>query len=541
MNKTRKPVSATLLFALLLAGAICRVSAQFIEPGNLWLDDRGMHIQAHGGGMLKLGDTWYWFGEDYSPSNDPDKRYIACYSSTNLVNWTFRNQVVQLSDPANLGPGWVLQRPKVFYNANTRQYVMYMHLDDAEYSLARVATATCDTVDGNYTYERSFRPLGFESRDIGQFVDDDGTAYLIFEDRPHGFHIAQLSDDYLSLAADVCLITNHLEAGALIHYDGLYYVVGSHLTGWAPNPNQYATATNLAGPWSEFKDIAPPDLNTYNSQSTMLLKVVGSNTTAVIFMGDMWNSSALWDSRYLWLPLEIGGGNLSLPEPQNWAIDIGSGETMNEPPPVENPSLILSGAVIGTPGSWENLGNTITNVFDNDLTTYFDGPNSSNGSNCWAGLDFGAGVTHSIGEIRYCPRTDYANLMVNGKFQGANQADFSDAETLLTVTIQPPTNILTTRLVFNQKPFRYVRYLSPPDGWGNVSEVQFVMPPPKLTCSLQGDQLSVTWSTDYAEWRLEAQTDPASTNWWEVVGPNVTNSISMPITGEACYFRLVYP
>ena len=36
-----------------------------------------------------------------------------------------------------------------------------------------------------------FRPLGYESRDIGQFVDDDGSAYLIFESRPsHGFYIA---------------------------------------------------------------------------------------------------------------------------------------------------------------------------------------------------------------------------------------------------------------------------------------------------------------------------------------------------------------
>jgi hypothetical protein len=45
-------------------------------------------------------------------------------------------------------------------------------------------------VDGDYQYLKSFRPLGHESRDIGQFVDDDGTAYLIFEDRPNGFRIA---------------------------------------------------------------------------------------------------------------------------------------------------------------------------------------------------------------------------------------------------------------------------------------------------------------------------------------------------------------
>jgi len=34
-----------------------------ISPGDVWPDDHGQHIQAHGGGILKLGDTYYWFGE----------------------------------------------------------------------------------------------------------------------------------------------------------------------------------------------------------------------------------------------------------------------------------------------------------------------------------------------------------------------------------------------------------------------------------------------------------------------------------------------
>ena len=73
----------------------------------------------------------------------------------------------------------------------------------------------------------------------------------------------------------MCLIPAHMEGGAIVHYQGLYYAIGSALTGWAPNPNKYATAHSLEGPWSEFKDIAPPETKTYGSQSTMLLKVVG--------------------------------------------------------------------------------------------------------------------------------------------------------------------------------------------------------------------------------------------------------------------------
>ncbi|HYW44094.1 MAG TPA: family 43 glycosylhydrolase [Bryobacteraceae bacterium] len=306
--------------------------AQTINPGEVWPDDRGRHVQAHGGGILKLGDTYYWFGEDRGQGLDPAKRYVGCYSSKDLAHWTFRRQVIQLADPENFGPGWVLERPKVFYNAKTKKFVMYMHIDgrtaEGSYKIARVGVATSDTVDGDYQYLKSFRPLGHESRDIGQFIDDDGTAYLVFEDRPFGFRIARLSDDYLSVEKEMCLIPAHMEGGAIVHYQGLYYAIGSALTGWAANPNKYATAPSLEGPWSEFRDIAPPETKTYGSQSTMLLKVVGSKKTTVIFMGDIWKPRTQWDSRYLWMPVEIGGGKLWVPEPKPWTLDITTGEAV---------------------------------------------------------------------------------------------------------------------------------------------------------------------------------------------------------------------
>jgi hypothetical protein len=323
--KSLLPVLKICIVTLMLSSRPA-LSAETFHPGALWPDNRGQHIQAHGGGILKVGDTFFWFGEDRSQDNRRSLRYVGCYSSTNLMDWTFRNQVVKLADPEKLSRGWVLERPKVFYNAPTKKFVMYAHIDSGNYQFASVAVLTCDTVDGDYRYLKSFRPLGQESRDIGQFVDDDGAAYLIFEDRPNGFHIARLSDDYLNVAKDICLIQAPIEGGALVHHDGLYYCLGSRMTGWRANPNQYATATSLAGPWSEFKDIAPPEKNTYGAQSTLMLKISGTKTNNVIFMGDMWRSEAQWDSRYLWMPLEIGGGKLRLPEPREWMLDVTTGE-----------------------------------------------------------------------------------------------------------------------------------------------------------------------------------------------------------------------
>ena len=302
--------------------------ANVVQPGMIWLDNRSKEIQAHGGSIIRQRELYFWFGEDRSPTPFPAKRSVACYSSKDLVHWTFRNRVLTLSDPEHLGNGWVLERPKVFYNRGTQKFVMYLHIDDSEYRFARVGIAVSDVIDGQYVYLKSFRPLGRESRDIGQFVDDDGSSYLIFESRPTGgFFIAKLSDDYMTVERVVTFIKRPLEGGSLVRYEGLYYVLGSHLSGWKPNSDVYAVARSLSGPWSEINDIAPPDSNTYGSQSTMLLKVTGSRTTSVIYMGDRWKPKALWDSRYVWMSLQIGGRRLTLPKPVPWAIDVRSGTT----------------------------------------------------------------------------------------------------------------------------------------------------------------------------------------------------------------------
>ena len=306
--------------------ALVQPAARWIEPQALWPDDRGHHVQAHGGDVIRVGDTFYWFGEDRDRGNLPDHRYVGCYSSADLVSWTYHAPVVDQTAPEGLGGHWVLERPKVYPNPRTGKFVMYAHLDAPGYKLARVAVFVSDTVDGRYQFVRSFRPLGQESRDIGQFVDDDGSAYLIFESRPTGgFYIAQLSDDYLDVARQTCFIKAPLEGGAVAHVGGTYYCVGSHMTGWRPNPNVYATAPSLAGPWSEFKDLAPPQTNTFGAQSAFLLNVHGTRTDTVVFVGDQWRPREQWDSRYLWMPLEIDGPTLRLPAPRPWTIDVKSG------------------------------------------------------------------------------------------------------------------------------------------------------------------------------------------------------------------------
>jgi hypothetical protein len=147
----------------------------------------------------------------------------------------------------------------------------------------------------------------------------------------------------------------------------------------------------------------------------------------------------------------------------------GDGETLDSAEAVLHfPGL--TGTTIGTEGSWSNSGNTIAKVFDADLNTFFDAPT---GNDCFVGLDFGSDMNKVITQISYCPRSDFPNRMVGGIFQGANQSDFSDAVLLHTITVQPVTGAFTSVEVTAKEAFRYVRYLSPKDGFGNVAELQF--------------------------------------------------------------------
>jgi uncharacterized repeat protein (TIGR03806 family) len=134
-------------------------------------------------------------------------------------------------------------------------------------------------------------------------------------------------------------------------------------------------------------------------------------------------------------------------------------------------AALLTGTIIGTPGSWNNSGNTIAKVFDGDLTTFFDAPDPGNLD--WVGLDFGPGAANVLTDIAFCPRSGFSGRMVGGIFQGANSADFSDAVSLFTFASAPTEGLMTHTAITATTPFRYARYLAPNAGWGNIAELQF--------------------------------------------------------------------
>ncbi|MFC0878693.1 glycoside hydrolase family 43 protein [Saccharicrinis sp. FJH2] len=344
------------------------------QPGELWFDTDSVHINAHGGGVLVYDNRYYWFGEHKTQGRrgNTSLQGIRCYSSDDLYNW--RNEGIALAtvdEPGHdIEPGSVMERPKVIYNASTKKFVMWFHLElkGKGYSAARTAVATSDKVTGPYTYVRSYRvnpgiwPIEFTdeqknatyrsdlewwtpdwteaaknglmvsrdfesgqmARDMTLFVDDDGKAYHIHASEENlTLHIAELTPDYTGFTGKWTRVfpMGHNEAPAIFKHQGKYYMITSGCTGWDPNAARSAVAESIWGPWQALGNpcVGEDSDLTFHSQSTFVLPVPGKED-AYIFMADRWRPRNPVDGRYIWLPLEFENGKPVLKWYDKWDL-----------------------------------------------------------------------------------------------------------------------------------------------------------------------------------------------------------------------------
>jgi hypothetical protein len=129
-----------------------------ITPGSVWNDTQGNVIQAHGEGIIEVDGKYYWLGED--KTNGSAFQNVKCYASSDLKNWTFVNNVLTRQASGDLGPNRVIERPHVIYNRSTSQFVMYMHVDNSNYTDRKAGVATSSSVCGSYTYRRKHETAG---------------------------------------------------------------------------------------------------------------------------------------------------------------------------------------------------------------------------------------------------------------------------------------------------------------------------------------------------------------------------------------------
>lgn len=354
------------------------------KPGHIWADDQGVHINAHGGGVLFHEGAYYWFGEHKVGGHAGNRAQVGVhvYSSKDLYNWKDEGIALPVSeDPqSEITKGCIIERPKVIYNAKTGKFVMWFHLElkDQGYNAARSGVAIADTVTGPYTYVRSLRPnaghwplnvtdaekdpesiqrtklenedfsggptpkhaqfniLGshFEggqmARDMNLFVDDDGKAYHIYSSEHNStLHISLLSDDYLDHVGHYTrkFPFRWMEAPALFKRKGKYYIVASGCTGWDPNAARSAVADSILGEWTE---LGNPCVGVNPENQLGPEKTFGGQSTCVfkvqgkedayIAMFDLWRPKDAIDGRYVWLPVTFKDEGFQVEWADEWKL-----------------------------------------------------------------------------------------------------------------------------------------------------------------------------------------------------------------------------
>ena len=354
-----------------------------IKPGQLWPDNRGIHINAHGGGVMAYKGTYYWYGEHKSDSTSSALVGVTCYKSKNLDDWTYCGVALPVVDEKghDLERGCVLERPKVIYCEKTKQFVMWFHLElkGHGYSAARYGVAVSDKPEGPFRFLRSDRananiyPLDFTQEDIqrmdtlraenfkdwwtptwreaikqglflkrdmtgkthtnpvvvpGQmardqtvYIDTDKRAYHIFSSEDNlTLHIAELTDDYTA-------------------HTGRYIRVAPGGQNEAPalfrEGNTYWMITSGCTGWdpNEARMFSAPSIwgpwkqhpNPCRGPKAQL--TFGGQSTYVltvgnrhIFMADIWRPKHPSDARYIWLPITFENGVPVVQWQDEWSL-----------------------------------------------------------------------------------------------------------------------------------------------------------------------------------------------------------------------------
>lgn len=296
-----------------------------------WYDDREERIQAHGGSIIFVKDTYYFYGENKQytkPGSGIWHFGVNCYSSKDLVNWHYEGNILKpATEKTNpLNPNRIMDRPHIIYNKKNDEFVMWMKLvgtpeNAKDWDYQYMGIATSKSITGEFKLVDTLIPLDMSAGDFDLFVDDDQKAYLIFGKVHTEIVIAELTDDYKNITGKY---STHLhffgppiarEAPAFFKRNGYYYMITSGTTGYYPNPSLAAKAKDIHGPWYITGDPCENDSgkNSFNSQISSVFKV--PDRDLYIAIGDRWvvnledewkKSSWLIDtsiSEYVWLPI----------------------------------------------------------------------------------------------------------------------------------------------------------------------------------------------------------------------------------------------
>lgn len=380
-----KRFGAALLGATLFLSALpampsmqANAASDLIVNDCFWKDTNGNNIYSQGGGIFRFGDTYYWYGVHYkgaetyaaNPSgknSDTGFVSVTCYSSKDLVNWKFENDILT---PNSKGFGFCYWagRLGVAYCPKSKQYVLVMQYNES------VLFASASSPTGNFEVKNIQDQIqGVQKQGTGDqtiFIDDDGQAYLICSNkggRGHQYVCKLRENDYLAAepAVEVAKGSGR-EGNCMFKYKGKYYFCASDLHGWNASHSYYMVADNIYGPYSSWKVMDGTDEDfSHVTQTGFFYTIKGSNQETVLFCGDRWSDFAGNGLGYnQWVPLTVNGNDVKFNSVTEFHLNDKTGEwTVGENNNyILNPTFEADRVSQSTLAGWKNGGSGNSNA-----------------------------------------------------------------------------------------------------------------------------------------------------------------------------------
>jgi hypothetical protein len=307
-------------------------------PGITFKDTDGNLVDAHGGGIIKVCDTYYLHGEYFlSTTTNNDFNGFSMYSSQDLATWKNDGIILPQQPSGQLGPNRKGERPHIIQCPSTGEFVLYAHSADVTYEVDKeVVYATSPTVNDIYSFKGSLLNASgaIAAHSDMSALTDGNDAYVVTES---GWVYTLASDCHSWLSAKqypaVNGTTGGSEAPTVFRAGTTYYWIGSAKTGWQANDDFYSTAPAMTGPWTYQGDVAPAGKLAWMTQSTWVMPIAGSGGTVYLYWGDHWQGQNTGDpgqhnylTTYVFQPLIFTGTLISMPTYQvSWKLDVGAG------------------------------------------------------------------------------------------------------------------------------------------------------------------------------------------------------------------------
>ncbi|MCM3631167.1 RICIN domain-containing protein [Paenibacillus glycanilyticus] len=378
---------AVLLFAstLVFVQPASAASQSIVNNSNGY-DTDGNLIYAQGGWMMQEGNTFYWYGMDFSTAG---VKKVSLYTSTDFKNWTKHANIVDFStinpklDSIQFDPSvrfahsqWV-GRPLVQYNSELGKYVLLAEWNNNN-TRNKLAIFTSAAADGPFTFEKVIlTPGGWTMGDLGSiFTDSDGSTYITYttdynNDTNHALQISKLTSDYMDLdgapTKTFIAYDYEKEATSLIKIGSTYYLFASQTNGWGSSQTFCFKSTSLTGSWSsESCATSPSSANSFDTQVDQVFPLHGSEGTAYIYIGDRWLNfgGSTGVGRNQFYPVSFdSAGKPTINGYAQWQLDASAG-TWSAPPLAGTLQMYAvvngnSGKALGVAGNSLSSGATL--------------------------------------------------------------------------------------------------------------------------------------------------------------------------------------